>query len=76
MAPQEKWLPIVKNGYYTKSGTSWSLWADGLSALGLSGEELSLSENSMKKALDQGQAYRVQHATGGFHHLRPLYPAL
>lgn len=47
--PREMASYCEKNGYYTESGTSWSLWTDGLSALGLSGEELSLSENSMKK---------------------------
>lgn len=52
--PREIASYCEKNGYYTDSGTSWSLWTEGMQALGLSGKELSLSKNSMKKALDQG----------------------
>ena len=64
--PREMASYCEKNGYYTESGTSWSLWTDGLSALGLSGEELSLSENSMKKALDQGKLIVCSMRPGDF----------
>lgn len=43
-----------ENGYYTMEGTSWSLWTEGVKSLGLSGVQLSLSESSMKQALDDG----------------------
>ena len=55
-----------KNGYYTENGTSWSLWTEGLPALGLSGKELPLSENSMKKALDQGKLIVCSMRPGDF----------
>lgn len=64
--PREMASYCEKNGYYTESGTSWSLWTDGLSALGLSSEELSLSENSMKKALDQGKLIVCSMRPGDF----------
>lgn len=41
-----------ENGFYTAGGTSWSLWTEGAELLGLSGEELPLDENRMKRALD------------------------
>lgn len=43
-----------QNGYYTKEGTSWSLWTEGVQALGLQGEALPLNKKSMQQALDQG----------------------
>lgn len=42
------------NGFYTAEGTEWSLWTLGVEALGLSGRELSLDEQIMRDALDQG----------------------
>ncbi len=42
-----------ENGFYTEGGTSWSLWTEGAALLGLSGEELPLDENLMKRALDK-----------------------
>lgn len=54
------------NGYCTENGTSWSLWSEGLQALGLSGKELPLSENSIKKALDQGNLVVCSMRPGDF----------
>lgn len=64
--PREIASYCEKNGYYTEYGTSWSLWTDGLTALGLSGRELPLSENSMKKALDQGKLIVCSMRPGDF----------
>ena len=64
--PREIASYCMKNGYYTESGTSWSLWTDGLTALGLSGKELPLNENSMKKALDQGKLLVCSMRPGDF----------
>lgn len=64
--PREIATYCEKNGYYTQNGTSWSLWTEGLSALGLSGKELPLSENSMKKALDQGKLIVCSMRPGDF----------
>lgn len=41
-------------GYCSLAGTKWSLWTEGVKKLGLSGYELSLSENIMKRQLDEG----------------------
>lgn len=54
MTPREMAEFSYENGYYTSEGTSWSLWTEGVKKLGLSGEELSLDENIMKLALDEG----------------------
>ena len=64
--PREIASYCEKNGYYTDSGTSWSLWTEGLQALGLSGKELPLSENNMKKALDQGNLIICSMRPGDF----------
>lgn len=64
--PREIASYCEKNGYYTDSGTSWSLWTEGMQALGLSGKELSLSENTMKKALDQGSLIICSMRPGDF----------
>lgn len=64
--PREIASYCEQNGYYTESGTSWSLWTEGLSALGLSGKELPLSENSIKKALDQGKLIVCSMRPGDF----------
>lgn len=64
--PREIASYCEKNGYYTEYGTSWSLWTDGLAALGLSGKELPLNENSMKKALDQGKLIVCSMRPGDF----------
>lgn len=43
-----------EQGYYTREGTSWKLWTEGVEQLGLSGRELSLDERKMREALDEG----------------------
>ena len=64
--PREIASYCEKNGYYTENGTSWSLWTEGLPALGLSGKELPLVENSMKTALDQGKLIVCSMRPGDF----------
>lgn len=54
MNPREMAEYACENGYYSPEGTSWSLWTEGVDQLGLSGEELSLSESVMKSTLDAG----------------------
>ena len=54
MTPREMAAYAYENGYYTREGTSWSLWTEGTKALGLQGEELPLDEKAMKSALDAG----------------------
>ncbi len=53
-------------GYYTQEGTSWSLWTEGVTGLGLSGVQLSLSESSMKQALDDGGLIICSMGPGDF----------
>lgn len=55
-----------ENGYYTSAGTSWSLWTEGVSGLGLTGEEISLNEKTMKNYLDQGQVIICSMSPGDF----------
>ena len=55
-----------ENGYYTSAGTLWSLWKEGVSKLGLSGEEISLNEKTMKKCLDKGKVIICSMAPGDF----------
>lgn len=55
-----------ENGYYTQEGTSWSLWTEGVAGLGLSGVQLSLSESSMKQALDDGGLIVCSMGPGDF----------
>ena len=64
--PREIASYCEKNGYYTENGTSWSLWTEGLPALGLSGKELPLGENSMKTALDHGKLIVCSMRPGDF----------
>lgn len=64
--PREIASYCEKNGYCTDNGTSWSLWTDGLKPLGLSGKELPLNENKMKKALDQGNLIVCSMRPGDF----------
>lgn len=42
------------HGYYSEYGTEWSLWTEGVLALGLSGSAISLEENAVKNTLDNG----------------------
>lgn len=55
-----------ENGYYTSAGTLWSLWKEGVSKLGLSGEEITLNEKTMKKCLDRGQVIICSMSPGDF----------
>jgi len=55
-----------ENGYYTSAGTLWSLWKEGVSKLGLSGEEIPLNEKSMKKCLDKGNVIVCSMSPGDF----------
>lgn len=54
------------NGYYSSSGTRWSLWTEGVNKLGLSGCELPLSENVMKNHLDDGGLIICSMSPGDF----------
>lgn len=53
-------------GYHTPDGTSWEFWTAGASAVGLYGEVVSLSENSMKNVLDGGGVIVCSMAPGDF----------
>lgn len=55
-----------ENGYYTSAGTLWSLWQKGVSKLGLSGEEISLNERTMKNRLDKGEVIICSMSPGDF----------
>lgn len=55
-----------ENGYYTSAGTLWSLWKEGVSKLGLSGEEISLNEKTMKNCLDKGKIIICSMSPGDF----------
>lgn len=59
-----KWA--YNNGYYSSSGTKWSLWTEGVNNLGLSGYEIPLNENSMKKQLDKGGLIICSMSPGDF----------
>lgn len=54
MTPRRMAEYVHDSGYHTDVGTSWSLWTEGVSELGLEGSELSLDESAMKRALDTG----------------------
>lgn len=54
MTPRKMAEFVQDGGYHTAEGTSWSLWTEGVSKLGLEGSELSLDENVMQRALDTG----------------------
>ncbi len=64
--PREMAKFAYENGYYTKEGTNWSLWTEGVKKLGLSGEMLTLSERAMKDALDNGGLIVCSMAPGDF----------
>ena len=66
MNPREMAKFAYENGYYSPEGTSWSLWTEGVGRLGLSGETLSLSESSMKHALDAGSLIICSMRPGDF----------
>lgn len=54
MNPREMAAFAYENGYYTKAGTDWGLWTEGVKQLGLKGSVLPLDENKMKQSLDEG----------------------
>lgn len=54
------------NGYHSEEGTSWSFWTDGAAGIGLCGEQLSLSQNSMEAVLDNGGLVVCSMAPGDF----------
>lgn len=66
MNPREMARFACDQGYYTSEGTNWSLWTDGAASLGLSGRELSLSENAIKQTLDAGGAVVCSMRPGDF----------
>ncbi len=55
-----------EEGYHTPEGTSWEFWTTGAQNLGLSGQEVSLSENSMKAVLDSGGLLVCSMSPGDF----------
>lgn len=64
--PREIARYCEENGFYTSEGTSWDLWTVGVQAFGLSGEELPLDENRMKKVLDAGSLIICSMRPGDF----------
>ena len=66
MTPRDMADFAYDNGYYTKQGTSWSLWTEGVARLGLRGAELSLDENVMKNMLDAGSLIVCSMRPGDF----------
>lgn len=55
-----------KEGYCTAGGTSWSLWTIGTEGLGITGEELPLSESSIQSVLDNGGVVVCSMRPGDF----------
>jgi hypothetical protein len=53
-------------GYHSEEGTSWSFWTEGANGLGLTGEQIPLSEDRMKAVLDQGGLVVCSMAPGDF----------
>lgn len=66
MTPRKMAEFAYDNGYYTEQGTSWTLWTEGVSKLGLRGWELSLDEDIMKRALDSGSLIVCSMRPGDF----------
>ncbi|MCI9151102.1 MAG: C39 family peptidase [Lachnospiraceae bacterium] len=55
-----------QNGYHSDSGTSWDFWTSGAGQLGLRGEELSLSDHTIRSALDAGGVVVCSMSPGDF----------
>jgi hypothetical protein len=55
-----------QKGYYTESGTSWSLMSEGAELLGLEAEELPLDEDRIKQALNTGHPIICSMGPGDF----------
>ena len=66
MNPRKMADYATEKGYHTEVGTSWSFFTQGASNLGLSGQELPLSESAMKQALDQGSVIISSMRPGDF----------
>lgn len=64
--PKEMGIFCEESGYYTEVGTSWELWTEGVTKLGLSGQELSLDETVMRKALNNGNLIVCSMRPGDF----------
>lgn len=57
----------AENGYYIPgSGTDWSLMTEGCKYFGISGDEIPLSENSVKNALNSGHPIICSMRPGDF----------
>lgn len=58
-----------ENGYYVSgTGTAWSLFTDGASGLGLTGEEIAADEYDMYKRLRHGEVIIASMTNGDFTH--------
>lgn len=56
-----------KNGYYVEgTGTAWALMSQGAAELGLSAEEMSLSESGIRERLSMGQPIICSMGPGDF----------
>ncbi len=55
-----------KEGYCSAAGTDWSLWTMGAEGVGLTGEELPLSEASIRSVLDGGGVVVCSMRPGDF----------
>ena len=64
--PKEMGIFCEESGYYTEVGTSWELWTEGVTKLGLSGQELSLDETVMRNALNNGNLIVCSMRPGDF----------
>lgn len=64
--PKEMGIFCEEFGYYTEVGTSWELWTEGVTKLGLSGQELALDEKIIRNALNNGKLIVCSMRPGGF----------
>lgn len=63
-----------EDGFYVNgSGSSWSMMTELATKLGLSAQELSLSEDSIKQEFIPGTSDYLYHGTGRFYHIRTFY---
>lgn len=66
MNPREMAEFSEKKGYYTESGTAWSLMTEGAEKLGLTAEELPLDENCIKQRLSNKSPIICSMRAGDF----------
>lgn len=66
MDPRQMAEYADQNGFHSDSGTSWDFWTAGAEALGLRGEELSLSEGVIQGVLDAGGVVVCSMRPGDF----------